>query len=81
MSDGGTTRYTMGGFWDTQQRPGPIKVSNTVGNATAIKQYEKRRSLASQVGQWRKAPCDWKVNEGSYVDPDYYIVDWNGRVT
>lgn len=81
MSEGETTRYTMGGFWDTHQRAGAVRATNTPGNRRAIEKYRARQERAVQVGVWRCAPTSWKVGSGSYVDPDYYIVDWDGRVT
>lgn len=40
----------------------------------AMAKFAKRQAEAAKVGVWRKAPCSWKHNDGSYIDPDWYIV-------
>lgn len=69
-------RYSFDGFFDRTARHGSIRCTNTPGNRAAIEKFNARRDRISRVGVWRKSPCSWKHNDGRYIDPEYYIVDW-----
>lgn len=47
------------------------------------KQAQKRSQELSRRGKWRHSTesghaAAWKTDDGSYVDPDWYIVDESG---
>ena len=53
--------------------PGPI-TGHGPGFKRAMKLHALRQARRAQVGTWRCAPCKWKHNNGTYIDPDWYII-------
>lgn len=71
---------SLNGFWDkTQEMGGPITGSGP-GFARAKRLYKARLAKQKEVGTWRKGPCEWKKNNGTYIDPDYYLVNYGADV-
>jgi len=46
------------------------------GSASCLAAYDKRMEALGRVGHWRKGPAKYKTNDGSFIDPDWYIIDW-----
>ena len=61
----------MDGFYDRAQTAGEPK-----GTPARCAAYRKRVEALGRVGTWRKGPASYKRNDGPFIDPDYYIVDW-----
>jgi hypothetical protein len=61
----------MDGFFDRGAPNGNPKAS-----APCTAAYRKRLEALGRVGTWRKGPASYKRNDGPFIDPDYYIVDW-----
>jgi hypothetical protein len=62
------------GMYDKLAKHGPITGSGP-GFAASVAAFNKRMERVSKVGRWRKAPCKWKRDDGTFIDPEYYIVD------
>ena len=71
-------RFIMDGFFDRAQRPGPITGSGP-GYAKAMSQFYGRQRELSKVGVWRKAPAIWKKDDGTYIDPEWILIDYGGE--
>ena len=56
-------------------QPGPI-VGSGPGFARAMRLHSKREAERKRVGKWRKSPTPWKRDDGSYIDPDWYVVNY-----
>jgi hypothetical protein len=69
-------RYSFDGFFDRTAEAGPIRITNTPGNHIAIAKYERRMARSRELGKWRKSPASWKKNKGTYIDPEWYLVDY-----
>lgn len=67
-------RYTHDGFFDKLAKHGEISGSGP-GWESAASAFRHRTRRLQLRGVWRKAPASWKTNDGTYIDPDYYIVD------
>lgn len=68
-------RYILDGFFDRTQPHGTPNGSGP-GWEVALSRFEERESRRKAVGTWRAVDAQWTRNDGSYIDPDYYIVDW-----
>ena len=65
----------MDGFFDNAAEHGPI-TGEGPGFNRAMERFAQRQTRRSTVGRWRKAPAKWKKDDGTFIDPEYYIVDW-----
>lgn len=68
-------RYSHMGLWDRTAKHGEITGSG-VNFESAMRKFKKRQLTESQPGKWRKAPAKWKKNNGSKIDPEWYIIDY-----
>lgn len=41
-----------------------------------LQRYKDRQRRLNQRGKWRAVSASWTRDDGTYIDPDYYIVDW-----
>lgn len=69
-------RYSFDGFFDRTAEAGPLRMTCTPGNVIALAKFEKRQARAKEVGRWRKSPASYKVDKGTYIDPEWYLVDY-----
>jgi len=65
----------MDGMYDTTEPHGPITGTGP-GHEEAMALFKARQDRAAHRGTWRKAPTTWKTNDGSHIDPDWYIVNY-----
>lgn len=68
-------RWGVGGFFDNAAQHGEPIGSGPLFDE-AMEKFRQRQHRCSRVGRWRKAPARWKRNDGTFIDPEYYIVDW-----
>ncbi len=68
-------RYIMSGMYDCTEPHGPITGSGP-GFARAISLFIDRQERLSKRGIWRKAPANWKTNDGTFIDPEWYIINY-----
>ena len=68
-------RYSFNGMFDNCAKHGPITGTGEQWDS-ANAAFQDRLRCVQSVGTWRKAPSRWKHNDGPYIDPDWYIVDW-----
>ena len=67
-------RYIMLGMYDTQAKHGPITGSGP-GFDEAMAKFKRRQKEYKKVGTWRAVDAQWTHNDGSFIDPDWYIVN------
>ncbi len=65
----------MDGFFDRGQQHGPIRGHGPSFKAT-LAAFNSRQARLQRTGRWRKAPAQWKRDDGTYIDPDFYVVNW-----
>jgi hypothetical protein len=65
----------MMGLWDNAAQHGPITGSGP-GFAEAMRKFGIRQEKERKRGIWRKAPAKWKTNDGTRIDPEWYIIDY-----
>jgi len=63
------------GMFDNSAKHGEI-TGYGVNFESAMRKFAKRQSIERQPGKWRRAPTKWKVNNGTRIDPDWFIVDY-----
>ena len=68
------SRYIMMGLYDTAAEHGPITGSGP-GFDRAMRLFKERQSKYRKVGKWRAVDASWTVDDGTYIDPDWYIVE------
>lgn len=68
-------RYSYMGLWNNGFKHGEVTGSGK-NFASAMRKYKKRQEVESQPGKWRKAPCEWKKDKGTRIDPEWYVVDY-----
>jgi len=68
-------RYDIGGFFDKCAKNGEPTGSGP-GFDAAAKRFNERRRMVGLRGKWRRAPAKYKTDCGTYIDPDWYIVNW-----
>jgi hypothetical protein len=67
-------RYIYDGMYDRAAKPGPI-TGNGPEFKRAMRLFLARQRELGKVGRWRKAPAQWKQNEGHYIDSDWWIYE------
>ena len=68
-------RYSFDGFFDKCAKHGEPTGRGPSWD-TVLAAYKDRQRHLHGVGTWRAVDAGWTVNNGTYIDPDYYIVDW-----
>lgn len=68
------SRRIMMGMFDRSAQHGTISGSGP-GFERAMRKFERRQRAASKNGVWRCAPAKWKSADGTYVDPDWFLVE------
>lgn len=62
----------MMGMWDRAAQHGPVTGSGP-GFDEAMRKFKARQAKFKERGKWRKSTG---VDEGTFIDPDWYVVDW-----
>lgn len=71
-------RYSFDGFYDKCAKHGEPTGSGPTWD-TVLAAYKDRQLRLQTVGTWRTSRSSFRVSKpGGYIDPDYYIVDWEG---
>jgi len=65
----------MDGLWDNAAKAGPITGSGP-GFERAMSMFTARQDRLARRGKWRKAPAKWKTNDGTHIDPEWYIINY-----
>lgn len=68
-------RFIMSGFFDRAQVAGPITGSGPNFEPAMAKFTRRQRGFATR-GKWRKAPAKWKKDQGTYIDPEWTIINY-----
>ena len=67
---------SLHGFYSHREAR-PVEPSGSGDNWDAdLARYRARQRRLSQRGKWRAVSASWTRDDGTYIDPDYYIVDW-----
>jgi hypothetical protein len=67
-----TMRKIMDGCYDRGHEVAEPTGSGP-GFEEAMRKYKARQAKATERGKWRKSDG---VDEGTFIDPDWYIVNW-----
>lgn len=70
-----TVRYIMDGMYDRTEPHGPITGTGPNFNK-AMSMFNARQDRLARRGKWRKAPAKWKTDDGTFIDPEWYIINY-----
>lgn len=71
----GKLRRVEDGLWDRGASHGEITGSGP-GFDEAMRKFRKRQEEAGKVGRWRHEKSAEKINDGTYIDRDWDIIDY-----
>ena len=62
------------GLWQGSRSHGPI-TGNGPNFKRDIKRFRLRQEQLRKPGKWRAVEARWAIDNGTFQDPDYMIVD------
>lgn len=68
-------RKVMLGLYDRAHEIGEVTGSGPGFDAAMVK-YKARQAKVAARGTWRKNAGSYYNNDGKFIDPDWYIVNW-----
>lgn len=68
-------RNTIRDLYDRSAQHGEI-TGHGPGFQEAMIKFKRRQERLRKVGKWRAVDASWTRDDGDYIDPDYYLVNW-----